>query len=132
MQLFDKILIYWPVLAASLLFLLLGLFWHLRSARAMELSPKPISWVRNYRSPGNSYRRELLGSIQMHKSKADGLILMSAFPCGPDSMVNEMIIRKFPDIPILNIVMDNQDGTAGLETRLESFTDILKLKRGEL
>ena len=76
--------------------------------------------------------RELLGSIQMHKSKVDGLILMSAFPCGPDSMVNEMIIRKFPDIPILNIVMDNQDGTAGLETRLESFTDILKLKRGEL
>ncbi len=76
--------------------------------------------------------RELLGSIQMHKDKVDGIILVSAFPCGPDSMVNEMIIRKFRGIPILNIVVDNQDGTAGLETRLESFTDILKLKRGEL
>ncbi len=78
------------------------------------------------------YSRELLGSIQMHKDKVDGMILISAFPCGPDSMVNEMIVRKYPGIPILNIVVDNQDGTAGLETRLESFTDILKLKRGEL
>ncbi len=78
------------------------------------------------------YSREILGSIQMHKDKVDGIILVSAFPCGPDSMVNEMIIRKYPNIPILNIVVDNQDGTAGLETRLESFTDILKLKRGEL
>lgn len=76
--------------------------------------------------------RELVGSIQMHKDKVDGLILLSAFPCGPDSMVNDMIIRRFAGIPILNIVLDNQDGTAGLETRLESFTDILKLKRGEL
>ena len=58
--------------------------------------------------------------------------LSSAFPCGPDSMVNEMIIRKFTGLPILNIVLDNQDGTAGLETRLESFTDILKLKKGVL
>lgn len=78
------------------------------------------------------FSRELVGSIQMHKDKIDGIILLSAFPCGPDSMVNEMIIRKFTGIPILNIVLDNQDGTAGLETRLESFTDILKLKRGEL
>ena len=76
--------------------------------------------------------RELMGSIQMHRDKVDGLILLSAFPCGPDSMVNEMIIRKFTGLPILNIVLDNQDGTAGLETRLESFTDILKLKKGVL
>lgn len=76
--------------------------------------------------------RELVGSIQMHRDKVDGLILLSAFPCGPDSMVNEMIIRKFTGLPILNIVLDNQDGTAGLETRLESFTDILKLKKGVL
>ncbi len=76
--------------------------------------------------------RELLGSVQMHKDQVDGLILISAFPCGPDSMVNEMIQRKYKDMPILNIVLDNQDGTAGLETRLESFTDIIRMKRGEL
>lgn len=91
MQLFDKILIYWPVLAASLLFLLLGLFWHLRSARAMELSPKPISWVRNYRSPGNSYRRELLGSPRpawfLLLGLCAGLALLALFQVVRTSMV---------------------------------------------
>ncbi len=76
--------------------------------------------------------RELVGSIQIHNDKIDGIILMSAFPCGPDSMVDEMIIRKFNGIPTLNIVLDDQDGTAGLETRLESFIDILNFKGGRL
>lgn len=76
--------------------------------------------------------KELVGSIQIHTDKIDGIVLMSAFPCGPDSMVNEMIIRKFNGIPILNLVLDDQDGTAGLETRLESFIDILNFKGGRL
>ncbi len=95
-------------------------------SKALKLSEKvspTIKWEIN---------REILGSIQMHKDMVDGLILLSAFPCGPDSMVNEMIQRKYTGIPILNIVLDNQDGTAGLETRLESFTDIIRMKRGEL
>lgn len=76
--------------------------------------------------------RELMGSIQMHRKQIDGVILLSAYPCGPDSMVNEMIIRKFKGLPIQTIVLDTQEGMAGLETRLESFTDVLKLQRGEL
>ena len=73
-----------------------------------------------------------MGSIQIRRNKIDGVILLSAYPCGPDSMVNEMIIRKFRDLPIQTIVLDTQEGMAGLETRLESFTDVLKLQRGEL
>ncbi|MEA4971919.1 MAG: acyl-CoA dehydratase activase-related protein [Candidatus Metalachnospira sp.] len=76
--------------------------------------------------------KELVGSIQIHADKIDGIVLMSAFPCGPDSMVDEMIIRKFNGIPILNLILDDQDGTAGLETRLESFIDILNFKGGRL
>lgn len=78
------------------------------------------------------FSKEIVGSIQMNHDKVDGIILMSAFPCGPDSMVNEMIIRRFAGTPMLNIVLDDQDGTAGLETRLESFIDILKFKGGTL
>ena len=76
--------------------------------------------------------REIVGSIEKHKDKIDGIVLLSAFPCGPDSMVNDMIIRKYKGIPILALVLDNQTGTGGLETRLESFVDILKFKKGEL
>lgn len=78
------------------------------------------------------FSREVVGSIQIHADKIDGIVLLSAFPCGPDSMVNELILRKFGGIPILNIVLDDQDGTAGLETRLESFIDILNFKGGRL
>lgn len=76
--------------------------------------------------------REIVGSLKMHQSKIDGIILLGAFPCGPDSMVNDMIAREFPEIPILHLVLDAQSGTAGMETRLESFVDILKFKKGIL
>ncbi len=72
--------------------------------------------------------REILGTIDLYKNKLDGIILMSAYPCCPDSMANEYILRTVKDIPILQVTMDVQDGTAGLETRLESFVDIIKFR----
>lgn len=78
------------------------------------------------------FNREIVGSLQMHRNKIDGIILLNAFPCGPDSMVNDIIAREFREIPVLNLVLDAQNGTAGIETRLESFVDILKFKKGEL
>jgi predicted nucleotide-binding protein (sugar kinase/HSP70/actin superfamily) len=90
--------------------------------RSVELS-KTCKW---------EVSRELLGSIVMHKDKVDGIILLSAFPCGPDSMVNELITRKVKDVPMLNLVLDSQSGTAGIETRLESFVDIIRFKEGTL
>lgn len=38
--------------------------------------------------------KELLGAFSYYKDKVDGIILITAFPCGPDSLTNEMIIRK--------------------------------------
>ncbi len=77
------------------------------------------------------FNRELLGAIALYHDKIDGIVLMSTFPCGPDSLVNEVIIRRIKDRPILNLIMDGQEGTAGLETRLESFVDIIKFKRND-
>lgn len=76
--------------------------------------------------------REIVGCIDKNRDMVDGIILMSAFPCGPDSMVNEMIIRKYQGIPVLNMVIDGQNGLAGVETRLESFIDIINFKGGRL
>ncbi len=75
--------------------------------------------------------KELLGAVALYRERVDGIVLMSTFPCGPDSMVNEIIIRRVKDKPILNLLLDGQEGTAGLETRLESFVDIIKFKRDE-
>ena len=68
---------------------------------------------------------ELLGGIELYKDAVDGIVLITTFPCGPDSMVNELIIRTMKDKPIISLMIDEQDATAGLMTRLESFTDII-------
>lgn len=78
-----------------------------------------------------AFNKELVGAIELYKNKVDGIILMSSFPCGPDSLVNEIILRRVKSLPILNLVLDGQEGSAGLETRLESFIDIIKIKKEE-
>ena len=92
------------------------------SKRSRELSPT-CKW---------EISREILGGIAMHQGDVDGIILLSAFPCGPDAMVNELITRRVKGVPILNLVLDSQSGTAGVETRLESFIDIIRFKEGKL
>lgn len=89
-----------------------------RSAELTETLP----WV---------YNRELVGAVQMYRESVDGIILLSTFPCGPDSLVNEMLIRRVRGIPILNLLLDNQEGSAGVETRLESFLDIIQFRKEE-
>jgi predicted nucleotide-binding protein (sugar kinase/HSP70/actin superfamily) len=83
-------------------------------------------------SPGLywTYNKELIGAIDYYKYKIDGIIYISSFPCGPDSLVNELCIRKIKDIPSCNIVIDELQGEAGLHTRIESFVDIIKEKVG--
>jgi predicted nucleotide-binding protein (sugar kinase/HSP70/actin superfamily) len=75
---------------------------------------------------------EVVGGVLLWREKADGIILVSAFPCGPDSMTNELLIRRIKGIPILTLLVDAQSGTAGLETRMESFLDIIRFQKGEM
>ena len=73
--------------------------------------------------------REITGALFMLKRKVDGIILVSAYPCGPDALVNDMLVRKVKDIPVLSLTLDAQSGTAGVETRIESFIDIIRYQK---
>lgn len=73
--------------------------------------------------------RELVGSITLLHEHVDGIVLVSAFPCGPDSMTNDAVARCIQGKPILSLIVDAQSGTAGLETRIESFIDILRYQQ---
>ena len=73
--------------------------------------------------------REMIGTILSLYNQVDGIVLMSAFPCGPDSMTNDALMRCIKGKPILSLTVDAQSGTAGLETRLESFVDILRYQK---
>lgn len=69
--------------------------------------------------------KELINSLLYYKNKVDGIIILTSFPCGNDCLVNELIMRKVKDIPIINIVIDELNSETGLITRLESFIDII-------
>ncbi len=78
---------------------------------------KSIYWKQNIK---------LLNGVCEYLDKVDGIIYFSVFPCGTDSLVNELCIRKVKNVPSMNIILDEEDGMAGIYTRLESFTDILE------
>ena len=59
--------------------------------------------------------------------KIDGVITLTAFGCGPDSLMLEDIRRKSKDFskPLLNLTIDEHTGEAGFITRIEAFCDML-------
>ena len=77
--------------------------------------------------------REMTGAAghYMKDSKIDGIITLTAFGCGPDSLMIERITRKAKRFnkPILNLTVDEQTGEAGFVTRLEAFVDMLFRKK---
>ena len=81
-----------------------------------KISPK-VHWTMN---------KELLSAFSYFKRQVDGIILITAFPCGPDSLTNEMIIRKRGDSKVLLLTFDDLNSDVAIITRLESFIDMLK------
>lgn len=71
------------------------------------------------------YSKKTLSAIAYCQNKIDGIIFISTFPCGIDSLVNELVMRKI-SLPYLNLVIDDLDAITGIETRIESFIDIIE------
>lgn len=88
--------------------------------KELEKESKEISKDTYY-----TVNKELMGAITKYKNNVNGIIIISAFPCTPDSITNELIIRKIKDKPIITLIQDEETETTGLITRLESFIDII-------
>jgi predicted nucleotide-binding protein (sugar kinase/HSP70/actin superfamily) len=64
----------------------------------------------------------------------DGMIYLSSFGCGPESLVGELLARwakRSGGIPFMLLTIDEHTGAAGLVTRLEAFTDMLRRRSQE-
>lgn len=74
-----------------------------------------------------TYGREIVGAAShLAQGKADGIILLTSFGCGPDSLLSELIIRRLKGkIPIMQLIFDEETGETGLMTRLETFVDMV-------
>jgi len=75
----------------------------------------------------NEYEMSGAAGYYMNDAKIDGLITITSFGCGPDSIMIERMTRyakKFKK-PLLNLTIDEHTGEAGFITRLEAFTDMI-------
>lgn len=76
-----------------------------------------------------------LKSVAYAVSKAqqgfDGMIQVYPFTCMPEVIAKNILpqVSKDWDIPVLTLAFDEQSGEAGILTRLEAFTDLLKYRR---
>ncbi|MDD3898692.1 MAG: acyl-CoA dehydratase activase-related protein, partial [Syntrophomonadaceae bacterium] len=77
--------------------------------------------------------RAVYGALHfMQQKNIDGIIHITAFACGPDSIVDRLLeieARRHGQIPYLSIAVDEHTGDAGVRTRVEAFLDMLRFRR---
>ena len=69
---------------------------------------------------------ESVGERVLRTGELDGLIHLLPFGCLPEITAQNIMKRMKDKIPVLHIPLDEQTGRAGLLTRLEAFTDMLR------
>lgn len=83
--------------------------------------PKRLFWSLGKRLIGATFH--LLSREDIH-----GIIHVASFGCGPDSLVGDLVERfshRAQKVPFMYLTLDEQTGEAGIQTRVEAFTDML-------
>ena len=77
--------------------------------------------------------RAVYGGLHfMQQKRIDGIIHITAFACGPDSVVDRLLeieAHRHNSKPYLSITIDEHTGEAGIRTRVEAFIDMLMYRR---
>lgn len=80
-----------------------------------------------YKKPFWSFMNLYGSSLYFRNDKkTDGIIYISSFACGIDSVIIELIKEKIGKFPLLVLKADEETGEAGMDTRLEAFVDMLE------
>ena len=91
-----------------------------------SLLPKRMFWTLG---------KKIMGGALHFISSPDiaGIIHVSCFGCGPDSLVAELVeitSRRRQRVPFMLLTLDEHSGEAGIVTRLEAFLDLVRRRRG--
>ena len=77
-----------------------------------------------------THGRRIIGSAfsLIENNSIDGIIYLSSFGCGLDSVLVHLVSKSAIEhkIPILVMTLDEQTGEAGFNTRLEAFLDMIE------
>lgn len=95
----------------------------LNSSKSLGLnnSRKPLFW---------SGPRRSLQALEMIEEQISGIISVSSFGCGTESLVGVLVdqLAKDRTIPRLELQLDEHTSALGVLTRLEAFYDLLERK----
>ncbi|MCS7250034.1 MAG: acyl-CoA dehydratase activase-related protein [candidate division WOR-3 bacterium] len=76
------------------------------------------------------FHRHLLFSAYWAKeNNISGVIIINNFPCGTSAVIDERIKEICKNINILQLIIDEHTQKEGFLTRLESFLDMIKIKK---
>jgi len=86
---------------------------------------RPTSWL---------FEDDILDGAHrfLHQNTVDGIVYLLSFGCGAGSITSEIIeheLRSDSPVPILRIIIDEHTAEAGFQTRLESFIDMIRIKK---
>lgn len=75
--------------------------------------------------------KETVGAgMYLAKTRAvDGLLYLSSFQCGIDSVNVELLKDFIGNFPLLVLKLDEHSGEAGIMTRVEAFVDMIERRR---
>lgn len=79
--------------------------------------------------PHWSFESDIIGAGEYYlEDEVDGVISVSVFGCGPDSMMIGFVQHRAKEleIPFLPLSLDEHSSEGGLLTRLEAFLDMVK------
>ncbi|MBU5483629.1 2-hydroxyacyl-CoA dehydratase [Clostridium sp. MSJ-11] len=81
-----------------------------------------------YKKPFWTFARNTYGFLShiAKNKKVDGIIYISSFACGIDSVVIELVKDRIEDFPFMVLKIDEHTGEAGIDTRIEAFVDMLE------
>lgn len=78
-----------------------------------------------------TFGRQILGAGLNAVEEKDvlGIIYLSSFACGIDSVIGDIIerrVRRDTNIPFMLLTVDEHTGEAGVDTRIEAFVDMIR------
>jgi len=91
----------------------------------IEKLEKDIYWT---------FGREILGAglHYLHSHQLDGLIYLTCFSCGVDSMIEPLLshkLREYRNTLYLCLMVDEHTGAGGMRTRLEAFLETIERRK---
>ncbi|MDS1030649.1 CoA protein activase [Bacillota bacterium LX-D] len=80
---------------------------------------------------GGHGKQTISHSVDFARRGFDGIIQVGPLTCMPEIVAESILpaINETYGVPIMTIFVDEQSGEAGLNTRLEAFTDMIKYKK---